>query len=199
MTPRILAFAGSLRRGSWNNMILRHAEEGATAAGAEVTHMNVRDLPLPLYDGDLEEEEGLPENAMEWKELFKSHHGMLMACPEYNSSITGAWKNLIDWVSRPIPTERDFEPFEGKVCSVMSASNGALGGLRGLIHVRAVLSNIQMIVLPEQVGVMRVKSLLDDNGRLTDPGIVARLERLGKNTADMIRLIYGTQPEPSRP
>src|SRR5438552_18679945 len=101
--PRILAFAGSTRTQSFNKKLVKIVAAGARAAGAEVTMLDLRDIPLPLYDGDLEAAEGLPENAKKLKELMKSHAGFLISCPEYNSSISGVLKNAIDWASRPMP------------------------------------------------------------------------------------------------
>jgi len=100
-TPRILAFAGSTRTESFNKRLIKIAVAGAQAAGAEVTLIDLRDHPLPLFDGDLEARDGLPANGRKLKDLFLAHHGLLMSCAEYNSSITGVWKNTIDWVSRP--------------------------------------------------------------------------------------------------
>lgn len=102
-TPKILAFAGSTRTESFNKKLVKIAVTGARGAGAEVTWIDLRDFPMPLYDEDLETKEGLPENAKKLKALFLSHDGLLLACPEYNSSITGVLKNAIDWVSRSAP------------------------------------------------------------------------------------------------
>src|SRR5919198_2770214 len=103
--PKILAFAGSTRTESFNKKLVRVAVAGARAAGAEVTLIDLRDFPMPLYDGDLEAKEGLPANARKVKDLFLAHQGLLLSCPEYNSSITGVLKNTIDWVSRQAPGE----------------------------------------------------------------------------------------------
>ena len=98
---KILAFAGSLRSGSYNKQLVQFAAERARQAGAEVTLIDLRDYALPIYDADLEEEHGLPENGRLLKDLFRQHDGLIVGCPEYNSSITAVLKNTIDWVSRP--------------------------------------------------------------------------------------------------
>ena len=103
MKPRILAFAGSLRRDSFNQKLVPIAAKGAREAGAEVTLIALKDFPLPLFDQDLEAEHGMPENGKKLKQLFIDHDGLLIAAPEYNSSITAVLKNAIDWVSRPAP------------------------------------------------------------------------------------------------
>src|SRR4051812_15650015 len=102
-TPRILAFAGSTRSDSLNKKLVRIAADGARAAGAEVTLVDLRELPMPIYDGDLEAAESLPENAMKLRTLMMSHQGLLISSPEYNSSFSAVLKNAIDWVSRPQP------------------------------------------------------------------------------------------------
>src|SRR5262245_51037140 len=98
--PRIVALAGSLRQESYNKRLLKIAVAAAKAAGADVTHLDLRDFPLPLFDEDLEAREGPPLPAQKLKAIFKAQEGMLLACPEYNSSITGVLKNAIDWLSR---------------------------------------------------------------------------------------------------
>ncbi len=129
---KILAFAGSARKDSFNKKLVKIAAQGARTAGAEVTYLDFRNLPLPLYDEDLEEAEGLPENALKLKALMKAHQGFLMACPEYNSSITPLLKNAIDWASRPESGEPPLACFKKKVAVLMSASPGGLGGFAGI-------------------------------------------------------------------
>ena len=157
MMPRILAFACSLRRDPFNKKLVSIAAHGAREAGAEVTLIDLKDFPLPLFDQDLEAEQGMPENGKKLKKLFIDHDGLLIASPEYNSSFPAVLKNAIDWVSRPAPGEPSLVAFRGKVATLMSASPGALGGLRGLVHVRSILGNIGVIVLPDQMAVGRVR------------------------------------------
>jgi len=185
--PRLLALAGSLRAGSFNRRLVRLAAAGARAAGAEVTEIELRDYPLPLYDADLEAEEGLPEPARRLKALFAGHGGLLLASPEYNSSISGVLKNAIDWVSRAAEGEKPLASFDGKVAALMSASPGSLGGLRGLATVRSILSNIRVLVLPQQVGVSRAHEAFTEDGRLKDGKQQAAVERLGAALADAVR------------
>lgn len=177
-TPKILAFAGSARAGSLNKKLVNAAAQAARDAGAEVTVLDLKDYPLPIYDGDLEEAGGLPENARKLKDLFRAHQGLLIASPEYNSSITALLKNTLDWVSR---TENDDEPplaaYKGKAAALLAASPGALGGLRGLVHLRAILGNIGVIVLPEQTAVGRAHEALAVNeaGRLADERVARQV------------------------
>jgi hypothetical protein len=108
--------------------------KGAREAGAEVSLLDLKDFPLPLFDQDLEAEQGMPEAGAKLKRLFIDHDGLLIAAPEYNSSVTAVLKNAIDWVSPPASGEPSLVAFRGKVATLMSASPGALGGLRGLAH-----------------------------------------------------------------
>lgn len=185
-TPRILAFAGSLRRDSWNKKLVKIAAEGARAGGAEVTMLDLRDVSMPLYDGDLEKSEGLPEGAKRFKELLLAHHGLLISSPEYNSSISGVLKNAIDWASRAAPGEAPLACFNDKVVGLMAASPGRLGGLRGLVTVRSILSNINVLVLPGQVAVASAHEAFAEDGRLKDAKQHAAVGEIGAKVASVV-------------
>ncbi len=189
--PKILAFAGSTRTDSFNKKLVKIAVAGAKAAGAEVSLIDLRDFPMPLYDGDLEANEGIPPHAKRFKQLMLSHDGLLLSCPEYNSSITGVMKNTIDWASRQEPGEAPLACFTGKVAALMSASPGALGGLRGLVHVRAILGNIQVLVLPEQVAVPKVHEAFQPDGTLKDSKQQTAVEQLGRSLAHVLSKLKG--------
>lgn len=184
--PKILAFAGSAREGSFNKMLVRIAARGATEAGAEVTVIDLRDYPMPVYDSDLEDSDGLPQAAASLKELLSSHQGLLIASPENNSSITALLKNTIDWASRSADGEGDLSGFDGKIVSLMSASPGGLGGLRGLVHLRAILGNIGCIVLPDQLTIRGAYSAFNDDGDLDDDKKRRQVEELGANLAHYV-------------
>lgn len=184
---RILAFAGSLRKDSYNKKLVRIAAEGAHAAGAEVTLINLKDYPLPVYDGDLETAEGLPANAKKLKEIFIQHQGLLIASPEYNSSIPGGLKNVVDWISRTATKE---EPplacFSNKVAAILSASPGGLGGLRGLVPLRMMLGNIGVLVLPTQIAVSKAHEAFNADGVLKDAKQDAAVRKLGAELAQIL-------------
>lgn len=189
---KILAFAGSTREGSYNKKLIRIAEQGAEQAGAEVTHIDLRDYPLPLYDGDLEAGQGLPENALKLKKIFESHDGLLIASPEYNSGYSAVLKNAIDWVSRPATKdEPSFKAFNGKVASLMAASPGALGGLRGLYQLREMLQNINVTVLPKMQALNRAHEAFDETGNLKDTAMRDTVMGLGAQTAKAASLSLG--------
>jgi chromate reductase len=186
--PKIVAFAGSLRAGSFNKKLLAIAVEAARAAGAEVTVVDLRELALPLFDQDIEDATGLPEGAKKLKALLRASDGLLIASPEYNSSITGALKNAIDWASR---TETDDEPplaaFHGKAAALCSASPGALGGLRGLITVRAILGNIGVFLVPDQVCIPTAYEAFDEAGKLKDERKAKHVAGLAKALVELAR------------
>jgi NAD(P)H-dependent FMN reductase len=186
-TPKILAFAGSTRDQSFNKRLVRIAADGARAAGVETTLIDLRDYPLPIFDEDLEAEQGMPAHAAKLKELFVSHDGLLIASPEYNSSLTAVLKNVIDWVSRSSEGEPPLTAFSGKAAAILSASPGALGGLRGLVHLRAILSNLNVIVLPEQTAVGSAHDQFDSEGNLKDPRQVDKIQGIGKRLAAFVK------------
>jgi NAD(P)H-dependent FMN reductase len=184
--PRILALAGSTRSGSFNRKLLRVAAEAARRAGGEVTEIDLREFALPLYDGDLEAREGLPSPARRLREIFKDHRGLLIAAPEYNSSVSAVLKNVIDWVSRPQPGEPPLACFAGKVAALLSASTGALGGVRGLAALRLILGNIRVLVLPDQVTLPQAADAFTPEGLLKDPRRQEGVERLA---AELVRVV----------
>ncbi|MEB3220209.1 MAG: NAD(P)H-dependent oxidoreductase [Nostocales cyanobacterium 94392] len=167
---KILAFAGSVREASFNKRLVQIAATGAKLAGAEVTYIDLKNYPMPLFNEDLEAKEGLPQAVLEFKRLMKAHQGFLIACPEYNSSITPLLKNTIDWVSRPEPGEAPMalSCFRGKVAAIMATSPGGLGGLRGLVHLRSILESIGVLVIPEQKAISNAYQAFDDTGNLID-------------------------------
>ena len=178
---RVLAFAGSTRRASFNRALVRIAADGARAAGAAVTEIDLRDYRLPVFDQDDESARGKPAPAAALKRQFMDHDAWLVAAPEYNGSITGVLKNSIDWASRPDPGDAGpLAAFRGKLVVLMSASPGALGGLRGLVHVRAIFGNLGCVVLPDQVAVPKAREAFDADGRLVDPQQRERVEGLGR-------------------
>ncbi|MBS0198500.1 MAG: NAD(P)H-dependent oxidoreductase [Planctomycetes bacterium] len=187
ITPKVLAFAGSTREHSFNKTLVKVAAAGVRAAGGDVTVLDLRDLNMPLYDEDLETRSGLPEGAKRFKDMLRAHQGLLISSPEYNSSLSAVLKNAIDWASRPEPGEPPLSCFVEKVAAIMSASPGALGGLRGLVHLRAILGNIQVLVLPGQQAIVRAHEAFGSDGRLKDPKQQAAVEQLGASVVEVVR------------
>ncbi len=164
--PKILGISGSLRSGSLNTAFLKSALAYAESQGAEVELLDLKALDLPLYDQDLEDAGGLPEGCITLKDKLKAFDGVLYACPEYNSAISAALKNAIDWASRPREGEKPLECFAGKTAGLIACSPGALGGLRGLVSVRMLLGNIAVLVSPKQYAAGGFS--IDENGHPAD-------------------------------
>ncbi|MCZ6798275.1 MAG: NAD(P)H-dependent oxidoreductase, partial [Gammaproteobacteria bacterium] len=151
---KILAFAGSARKDSLNKKLLKIVAAGAEAAGAHLTLVDLAEFEMPLFNQDLETEAGMPDRAGEFKRLMIEHDGFLIASPEYNSAFSPLLKNTLDWASR---AESEDEPplvaFRGKTAAILATSPGGLGGIRGLVHLRMMLGNLGVIVMPEQQAV----------------------------------------------
>jgi chromate reductase len=184
--PKIIAFAGSTRTDSYNKKLVKIASIGATEGGADVTIIDLRDFPMPIYDGDLEQKDGLPSNARKLKDLMLSHQGFLISSPEYNSSISAVFKNTIDWTSRQSEGEIPLACFKNKVAGIMSVSPSILGGLRGLVHVRSILGNIGVIVLPDQIAIAKAHEAFNEDGTLKDKKQEDQVKKIGANVAKIL-------------
>jgi len=192
-TIKILAFAGSSRKESYNKKLVKIAAEGARARGAEVMFIDLADLSMPIYDEDLEKRDGMPPNARKFKDLLIAHHGFLISSPEYNSSISALLKNCIDWATRPQVgvTEPPLVAFSGKVAALMSASPGALGGLRGLVTLRMILGNIHTVVIPDQVAIVKAHESFNADGTLKDEKQRASVGALGQKVVTLAAKLHG--------
>ena len=163
-SSRLLVLPGSTRSGSLNKRLAEVAAAAARSTGAEVTLIDLRDYPMPVYDGDLEAAQGQPPPASDLAALFREHAAILFVSPENNASVPSLLKNTIDWMSRL----RDLDAFSGRVAALMAASPGALGGLRGLVHLRQILQTLNMLVITEQFALPRAHQAFDTDGRLAD-------------------------------
>ncbi|MEE9346079.1 MAG: NAD(P)H-dependent oxidoreductase [Methylococcales bacterium] len=178
--PKILAFSGSSRKGSFNTMLVSVAATAARDEGADVTIINLGDYPMPIYNADLEAEHGMPQHVLEFKQLLIDHQGLLIASPEYNSAFSPLLKNAIDWASRKqIQEEEPLVAFRGKYASIMSTSPGALGGIRGLVFLRMLLGNIGITVLPDQQAIPQAHQAFDQNGSLKNQQQHQAVSKLG--------------------
>lgn len=179
---RVLAFAGSARRDSLNKKLARVAAEHARAAGGEVTLVDLDDYPNPVYHGDLEAAEGMPENARKLRELFLAHDALLIVSPENNRSVSSLLKNTLDWLSRDIGdgkgADNGYAPYRGKVAALMGASPGAYGAVRGLPHLREILSALGVTVLGPVVGLQRAHEAFDEAGALRDKRVDDSVKKL---------------------
>ncbi|MEZ5849344.1 MAG: NAD(P)H-dependent oxidoreductase [Hyphomicrobiaceae bacterium] len=190
---KLLFLSGSQREGSLNKRLARLGAEVAHANGIQATFADLGDYPMPLYDGDLETREGVPENARKLKALMMVHGGIFIASPEYNASISPLLKNTLDWVSR---IRDDGDPalhvYKTRVFALASASPGALGGARGLIVLRQTLMlGLGALVLPDQILVPRATEAFDDNGHLHDKAQMALLKEVVQKLARAAHVVRG--------
>jgi len=177
---KILAFSGSNRKASFNQKLVTVAAEGAMAAGADVTIIHLADYDVPLYNADLEAGQGIPDAALAFKALLMAHDGFLIASPEYNGMFTPVLKNMLDWASRKQHLdEAPLSAFRGKYAAIMATSPGALGGVRGLMFLRILLSNLGVNVLAEQQAVPFATKGWDDDA-LKDDAQQQAILRLGQ-------------------
>lgn len=181
MKSKILAFAGSSRTQSWNKRLLKIAAAGATEAGAEVTVVDLRDFPLPLYDGDLESSDGVPAPAREFRELLLANEGVLIACPEYNGTVSAVLKNMLDWTSRPIDGQDGLLPYKRKLVALAGTSVSPYGAVRAIGHLRGIMSKMGATVLGEEVTVPFAAQAFSDAGELVNPALQALAKQLGAN------------------
>ncbi len=185
--PKILVFAGSIRSGSHNARLAAFATKELALTGIDVTRISLEDYPLPLYDGNLEASSGPPENALKLKRMMGANHGVFIASPEYNASVTPLLKNTIDWISRV--RERGEPPlavFKNRVFALGGASDGAYGAMRSLMALRQVLElGCGALVIPEQVAVMRASEAFDEMDNLKDERSANALKRTLQRLTEM--------------
>jgi NAD(P)H-dependent FMN reductase len=168
---RLLFFAGSTREGSYNKKLASLAHHIAEANGIEAVFVDLKDYPMPIYNGDIEAKDGPPERARAFKALLGEYQGVFIASPEYNSSVTPLLKNTLDWVTRvKAKGESGLEVFKSRVFAVSGASPGYYGTMRSLLHLRQILeAGMGATVIPQQIAVPRAMDAFEANGSLKDP------------------------------
>lgn len=187
---KVLALSGSSRAGSFNTQLAALMTKQLALADAEVTRISLKDYPLPLYDGDLEQEKGAPENALKLKKLFQTQDGIFLACPEYNAGVTPLLKNTLDWISRvKSPVDEPMAAFRRPVFALGAASPGGFGGLRGLIGMRTILEvGLGAMVLPQMIVVSGAGQAFNDKGDLTSERTADQLHAVVQALLDQMRL-----------
>jgi NAD(P)H-dependent FMN reductase len=175
--PKILVFAGSIRTASFNARLAALAAKELTLLNVDATRISLVDYPMPLYDGDAEAAAGPPQNAVKLKRQFVAHHGIFIASPEYNASITPLLKNTLDWISRVREAaEPPLPAYKQRVFALGAASNGTYGGYRSLIALRHVLElGCGAMVLPDQIAVREAATAFDDKDELRDEKAASQL------------------------
>lgn len=193
----ILAFAGSSRKASFNKKLASAAADAARRAGAEVTLIDLADYDMPIFNGDLEASDGMPGNAQRFKQLLLNHDGILVSSPEYNGAFSPLLKNALDWASR---SEQQGEPplsaYKGKVAAIMSASTGGGGGLRGLVHLRMLLNNLGVLVLPHQQAVANASQAFDEDGQVRDAKTRLQVDTLAAGLVSTLDKLCRRQDSP---
>jgi chromate reductase len=184
--PKILTFAGSGRKNSYNFSIAKCAAHGADLDGVEVTVIDMSEFDMPIFNEDFEKAHGLPINAKKFKQLLMSHDGFIIGNPEYNSSYSGLLKNAIDWASRMEEGEKPLQAFKGKYAAIVATSPGALGGIRGLVSLRMLLGNLGMHVLPNQLAVGSIGKLVDEEHNVVDEKTKKNLNGIGRILAEAL-------------
>lgn len=163
---KLLIIPGSTRKEAFSKQFAAAVAKTSAGEGVEMTVVDLADYRMPLYDGDLEEADGLPDEAVAFREVVKQHDAVVFVSPEYNASIPAVLKNAIDWLSRPYKNDPDVAVWAGKVAGLLASSPGGLGGMRGLVHLRQILMNVGMQVVSEQFALGAAHEAFDDEGSL---------------------------------
>lgn len=188
MTVKLLGFDGSGRKGSMNRKLLELVSDEAKALGAEVTLINLTDYDIPLYNGDLEAEQGLPKDIIALKKLFNEQDGFLIASPEYNGSFSPLLKNTIDWLTRPGADDSvPRQPLAGKLVGLMAAAPGQLKGLRGIYQLNTLLFGINATVLGEIVAIGHYGQNFDEQGQLKEEKDQAAVKKLANRIVKLAK------------
>lgn len=174
---KVLAFAGSTRTNSYNKALIEQAADTIRKMGATVTVIDLKDYPMPFYDGDFEKTKGMPESAKRLRKLMIESDAIIIASPEYNGSISAVLKNTLDWASRSETGGASREAFEGKKFALMSASPGQGGGARGLVHLQQIIENVGGEVLKKDVKVKQAHLVINEKGQLNNPAVMAELRQ----------------------
>lgn len=173
----VLAFAGSTRDDSCNKKLAAQVASFAEQLGAKVTLIDLKDYPMPFYDGDLERDYGMPENAKRFQKLLRDNQVIFIASPEYNHSVSAVLKNTLDWASRSEQGQRGKGAFDGKKFVLLSASPGKKGGAKGLAHLRDIITDVKGIVAPQEFSLSDAYNAFNDQGKLVNPDIELALKQ----------------------
>jgi chromate reductase len=162
---RVLGISGSLRRDSYNTALLRHVGDLLEAEGAEFEmYRGLR--YIPAYDEDCDTEYA-PEPVSRIREAVRDADAVFFVSPEYNSSVPGALKNALDWLSRPFADN----VLRNKPVAVIGASSGMFGAIWGQAELRKVLGTIGARVSEGEVGVSQAGERFDESGGLNEPNL----------------------------
>ncbi|MGV8937820.1 MAG: NADPH-dependent FMN reductase [Allorhizobium sp.] len=178
---KLIGISGSLRRGSFNSALLQ-AGSGLMPAGAELVIGSIHGIPL--YDGDLEAEQGIPDAVSALKDAVADADGLILSTPEYNNSIPGVFKNAIDWLSRPATDIN--RVFGGKPVAIIGASPGGFGTILSQTAWLPVLRTLGTDFWSEgRLMVARASGVFDANGKLIDPKVEEQLRNFLEGFVDI--------------
>jgi len=183
---RIVTIPGSLRKGSYNRKLIALANEALTKAGVEVDAVDLKEFPLPPYDGDIEAETGLPDAAWTLKAKLAAGHGIIISSPEYNAGIPGMLKNVIDWTSRG-----GSNPWTGKVVGLMGATSGMWGTQRMMPQLRGVMTLLGAMVIPQQINIRHAREVWNEAGELIDEKMPERMEKFVVAFLEIVNRMQG--------
>lgn len=173
---KILAFSGSNSSKSMNTKLARYA--GSLAIKNSITEIDLRDYPLPIYSHDIEENDGIPDNARALKALFERHDGFIIALPENNNSFSAFFKNAIDWISR---VHMSF--FDHKPIALFATSPGPGGGRSVLAHAEKVLSGY---MAGKVIGAVPVPQFFHNTETRTNGVIVVKDENIDAAIKELV-------------
>jgi len=178
---RVLVLAASRRAESFNGRLAALAARTAKASGAAVDLATLRDVDAPTFDADVLVDAGLPEGARAFAERLLAADGFIIASPEYNFSMPGGVKNLIDWASKHQP-----QPFSGKHGLLVSASPSLAGGTRGLWALRVPLEGLGARIYPEMFSLAQADTAFTPSGEIADAALAARLDGAVEGYLDLL-------------
>lgn len=166
--PTILIFAGSTRKEALSKRLARAAGLVVEDHGAEAKVIDLKDFDAPVYNGDYEDEHGVPETMKRLNALIHAHDGLIIVTPEYNGFFTPLTKNVLDWCSRGGATEERPPLPPGKPVAILASAGGPLGGLRAIPRLRDYLCELGLLVVPKSAAIKHAHDAFAEDGRLSD-------------------------------
>jgi NAD(P)H-dependent FMN reductase len=188
MNPtRILVFSGSIRTGALSTRLAAAAaKELALIADSDVTTISLADYPLPIFNGDMEAEKGVPENATKLARLIAAQQGVFISTPEYNHSLPPLLTNTLAWISRI--RHSGTIPYRHKVYAIAGSSDGRIAGARAIIDLRKVLvPALGGIVIPARVEVPHAQHAFNEAGELIDEAAATMLKATTRQLVELAR------------
>lgn len=175
---KVLLFSGSTREGSYNKKLIAEAACISKSLGACATVVNLKEYAMPFYDGDLETSCGMPEGVKRFRQLMIESDVIVIASPEYNSSVSAVLKNALDWASRAESGGSSRDAYKGKTFVLLSASPGGGGGKRGLKNLQGIIEAIGGTVHSHQLSLANAAAGFDEKGMLVDPKVKQELQNI---------------------